>query len=105
MPLRELALREQANELERYTDTLAGHNAVVPILTRRILQNEGFACEQVRKKAHVVRVIRDDEKVERARKLHFQPRRGSDLFAARELIGRVEPRRFPKAPASIDKLV
>ena len=83
-------MRELGDELERHPDTLASHDSVVPILTRRVLENESLACEKIGEKAHVVRVIRNDEKVERPRQLHFQPCRGSDLFAARELIGRVE---------------
>ena len=47
----------------------------------------GLAREEIGKKAHLVRVIGDDEKIERARELRRLAARGHDLFAAREAIG------------------
>src|SRR6185503_9354235 len=53
----------------------------------RVGEDFWFAREQVREETHVVRVIRDDEEIERARELRGLAARRGDLLAAREAIG------------------
>ena len=86
--------REGHDDLERRLRALAGLDHVVPLAARRIGEQLGLAGEKVGKEAHVVRVVRDDEEIERARELHRLAARGRDLLAAREAIGvaRAEPR-------------
>lgn len=83
-------LREQADELECHPDALSRHDPVVPVFASRVPQNVRLALEKIWKETHVVRMVGDDEEIERPRKLHFQTRRRGDFFTPGETIGLVE---------------
>ncbi len=72
---------------------LAGLDHVVPLAARGVGEHLGLAREEVGEEAHVVRVVGDDEEIERARELRRLSAGGHDLLAAREAIGiaRTEP--------------
>ena len=57
-------------------------------------RSSGLPAKRSREEAHVVRVVGDDEEIERPRQLRRLAARGRDLLAAREAIGvaRAEPR-------------
>ncbi len=59
---------------------------VVPLSPGGIRQNLRVALEQVREEPHVVRVVRDDEEIERAGELHRLLRRRGDLLPLGEAI-------------------
>ena len=82
-----LALRKMADDLERGLGALARLDHVIPLAARRVGEDLGLARDEVGEEAHVVRVIRDDEEIERARELRGLAARGHDLLAAREAIG------------------
>ncbi len=93
------------DDLDRRLGALARLDHVIPLAARRVGEHLGLAREEIGEEAHVVRVIRDDEEIERARELRGLAARGHDLLAAREAVGvaRIEP--APNAPASIENAV
>ena len=85
--LRERALREGDDDLERRLGALARLDHVVPLAARRVGEQLGLAGEQVGEEAHVVGVVGDDEEVERPRELRRLAAGGRDLLAPGEAIG------------------
>ena len=72
---------------------LAGVNLLVPFATLRIGLDLGTSREEQWEEPHAVRVVRHDQKVQRAREFRRLATGRGDLFTAREPIGvtRSEP--------------
>ena len=81
-----LALRKVADDFERGLGALARLDHVIPLAAHRVGEDLGLARDEIGEEAHVVRVIGDDEEIERARELRGLAARGHDLLAAREAI-------------------
>jgi hypothetical protein len=79
-------VRERNDDLQGDLRALARLDEVVPLLAGRIRQHVGLPRKEIRKEAHVVRVVGHDEEVERSRQLHRLTARRLHLLAAREAI-------------------
>ena len=86
----ELALREHADQLHRYADAFTPLDALVPIPADRIREDVLLAGTQVRKEAHVVRVIGDHQKIERTGQAGRRPVARDDFVTASKTIPVVE---------------
>ena len=85
--LRELALRKGDDDLDRRVCALAADDHVVPLPAGRIGHDRGLAGEQVRKEAHVVRMVGNHQEIEGARQFGRLSRGRRYLLALGEAIG------------------
>ena len=94
----ELALREHADQLQRYADAFAPLDALVPIPADRIREDVLLAGTQVRKEAHVVRVIGDHQKIERTGQARGRAVARDDFVTSRKAIAFIESESVSKRP-------
>ena len=81
------AARELVDDLERCGVALPGLDHVVPFLAGGIGEEFRLPSEQVREESHVVRVVGDDEEIERTRQLRLLSARSRHFLAAGEAVG------------------
>ena len=84
--LGEFPLREGGDDVHRRGAFLTRVHHVVPLLSRRIGQELGLACLQIRDQSHLIGVVRHDQKIERARQLRLLTGRAGDFLALGEAI-------------------
>ena len=85
--LRHLVLAEAGDDVDRRLGPFAALDLVVPLASLRRGQQLRFAAHQLREEPHAVRVIGDDQEVERPRQLDRLAAVRSDLLAASEAVG------------------
>ena len=90
--LRELAAREAVDDLKRSLDSVlpAFLYQIVPAPAGRVGKHFWIACEQSREETHIVRVVGDDQEVERPRQLHALAAGGDQFLASCEPVGVLE---------------
>ena len=79
--LRHLPLAEAGDDIDGRLRTLAGIDLVVPLPALRRRQQAGIAADQLREKAHAVRMVRYHHEIQRSRKFRALSA-GSDNFLA-----------------------
>ena len=90
---RHLALAEAGDDIDRGLRAFAGIDLVVPLPALRRRQQARIAADQLRKKAHAVRMVRHHQEIQRSRKLGTLPAGSDDFLALGEAISvlRSEP--------------
>ncbi len=91
---RHLALAEAGDDIDGGLRAFAGIDLVVPFPSLRRRQQGRIAADQLREKAHAVRVVCHHQEIQRSRKLGTLPAGSDDLLALGETISvlRAEPR-------------
>ena len=91
--LRHLPLAEAGDDIDGGLRALAGIDLVVPLPALRRRQQAGIAADQLREKAHAVRMVRYDQEIQRSRKFGALSAGSDDFLALGKTIGvlRAEP--------------
>ena len=96
--LREGALREGHDDLDRGVGALAGLDHVIPAAAGGIGQHSGISGEQIREEAHVVGVVGHDQEIERPGELRQLAAGRPDLLTLSEPIGLLRPKSCAEGP-------